>query len=217
MRRATRRMRSASASDDPPNFWTTRGADMRGILAGSRARRSPRQETRNPTRPRRFGPGYRGEHRFAAPNRATSLACASTWTAGRQLRRSPAARSTPSASRSRPPTATQFAAFRARASRADRRGHDRPARRSRPAPLLRGAGAAVRRGRHRRDRDRLLRANRRARRVAATTSTTCRTSARRRTTPGGRHRAPRPSELRETAGFAACSRSGSAWAAGSRS
>ena len=33
IRRATRRIRSASASDEPPNFCTTRGADMAGILA----------------------------------------------------------------------------------------------------------------------------------------------------------------------------------------
>ncbi len=69
------------------------------------------------------------------------------------------------------------------ARRAERRRDRDPARRPRALPLLRGAGASLRRARARCARDRLLRPDGRRRASAATTSSTCRTS--QQTTPGG--------------------------------
>ena len=63
----------------------------------------------------------------------------------------------------RRPTATQFAAFLATPDEPATTGHRHPARRARALPLLRGARAALRRARPRRDRDRLLRPHRRRR------------------------------------------------------
>ena len=151
-----------------------------------------------------------------------SARCASTSTAARRSRRSPAARS----------TATPLDADRGRRQplrrrsgrgrRADRRRRRDPARRPRPPPVLRGARPAVRGARHRRARHRLLRADGGLGAARRRTSSTCRTSPRRRG-PGSRPTsrpavdgaAGRPTATGPRRGR--CSRSASAWAAGCRS
>ena len=116
IRRATRLIRSASATDEPPNFWTTRGAGWvdigRGILpAGSR-----------PAPPPHDGRGAVDApmHTDAIDPRRHSR-CASTSTAARRSRRSPVARSTSERLDAHAPTtATASRAFRARAARPER-------------------------------------------------------------------------------------------------
>ena len=71
---------------------------------------------------------------------------------------------------------THLSAYRARAAGPDRRRDRDPAGRTRPVHVLRGAGAAVRRGGHRCGRHRLLRADGRRQRPARATSSTCPTS-----------------------------------------
>ena len=115
IRRATRLMRSAPATDEPPNFITTRGPGMRGILA----------EGLGPTPPFTIGAGARqsthpDRPRLAPPD-GDHARCASTTTPGRPSRRSPVARSTRARSPSTRPTATTSPPTS-------------PARPSRPAP-----------------------------------------------------------------------------------
>ena len=102
IRRATRLMRSASATEEPPNFWTTRGAGRSGIGAGILpcANREPRPTLR-----------WRRPHRPAEDR-----PCASTSTAGRPSSRSPAARSTRPRLTLTADDGATFAAFRARAT-----------------------------------------------------------------------------------------------------
>ncbi len=178
-----------------------------------RTRCAHRHEAAAPTRDRLrcVDPAHRGPDR-----------CASISTADRPSRRSPAARSTARGSTLTAADGNRFAAFRARAADADAGpAIADPARRPRPPPVLRGAGAAVRRARHRRARDRLVRADRRRPTSAATTSSTCRTS--QQTTWAGiaADIAAGVAALRAPTGDRparrASSRSGSAWAAGCRS
>ena len=178
MRRATRLMRSASATDEPPNFWTTREAGMSpGILpCGSRA-----------------GPTM-ADGRCRDP-------CASISTAVRRSHPSPAARSTSVARCSPRPMARAVAAFHALAAEPIRCRGRHPARRPRSPSRItkssrcgsrstastpsRSTGSAGPPGRSR----------------AATSSSTCRTS-RGRPGPGSRptsRRAWRRSAKRSTA------------------
>ena len=194
IRRATRLMRSASATDEPPNFWTTRGAYCRVI--GRRI--LPCGSAR---------PGTFGRSGAVASRRFVERRCVrrTIWrTHGRFLGRyepPPAAGERPMCFDldSRPPIApiaggaldgtslvltaddgNRFLAFRARASEPSGAGIVDPPRCPRPPPVLRGARAAVRGGGHRCRGVRLLRAERRAStRRATTRSSTSRTSRRR--------------------------------------
>ena len=147
IRRATRLMRSASATDEPPNFWTTRGAGM----AGAFYRASPVL----PEAP------YDGDHR-PLPSPGGRPMCFD------HDSRPPIAPIAGGALDAMPLVLTaadrnRFAAFRARASEPIGGRRRDPARRSRPASVLRGARPALRRARDRRAGDRLVRADRRTR------------------------------------------------------
>ena len=138
IRRATRLMRSAPATDEPPNFWTTRGLGIAGIL------------------PSRFGlPSGRPASGARYFDSKVSTLTASARTRGPAMcfdhdSRPPIAPIAGGAldgalvDADRRATATAFAAFRARPGGADRCGGRHPPRRSRPPSVLRGARPALR-------------------------------------------------------------------------
>ena len=101
--------------------------------------------------------------------------------------------------------------------RAERRGDRDPARRPRPARLLRGPRAPVRRERHRRDRHRLLRADRRHRRPRPRLRVPGAPAADDVRRQSRRHRRRDRHPARRRPASTACTPSGSAWADGCRS
>ena len=175
MRRATRLMRSASATDEPPNFMHDEGGGHGRILAEDPVPPAGR------SRPERAGPPRPTDPARDNPRPAPTIARRTNGSRVDVLRpRLPAAdpahrrrragragrrRSTPPTATGSPPTGR---------GRPSRRGRDRhPARRPRAPRLLPRARAAVRRARRRRHRDRLLRPDCRHRRARAAGSTTC--------------------------------------------
>src|SRR6266550_4787948 len=162
IRRATRRIRSASASDEPPNFCTTR-TGLAGIGAFYRAN--------SPARPLTLGAkSTAGRHSCRARlEQSIANGAPGGQTDVLRPRFSPA----DPADRGRRARLDRADPDRGRwqslhgvprpRRRAERRRHGHPAGRSRPARLLRGARPSIRRARRRRDRVRLVRANRRSR------------------------------------------------------
>ena len=198
IRRATRLMRSAPATDDPPNFMTTSGLGMAAHSSGAPAGAPPfsaepvsaayRRQSRHVLRPR-LAPAHSRDRRWRARRRGHRAH-------GR--RRQPVRR------------------VRRPCRRTHRRRDRDPARRPRARAVLRGARAAVRGARRRRDRDRLLRADRRDRRSRRRASTTRPTSRRRRMPGSAPTSRPRRPTCARSPGRPACSRPASAWAAGRR-
>ena len=145
MRRATRLMRSASATRRAAELLDDEGGLIRHRRGHSTVRESRPRRARTMTRPDpRGGPPMCFDHDSRPPIAPIAGGALDAEPPDPDGRRRHA-----------------FAAFRARADDADRRRDHHPARRARPPPVLRGAGAAVRGARHRRRRHRLLRADRR--------------------------------------------------------
>ena len=168
IRRATRLMRSAPATEEPPNFWTTRGLGIARHSTVARFELLTRADSRSA---RRY---FESKVSATASARREVAMCFDH--------------------DSRPPIApiaggaidgalveltardgNRFAAFRARPSVGGPRGGRDPPRCARPPPVLRGARPAVRGAGHGRARHRLVRPDRRAPSDAAPTSSTCRT------------------------------------------
>src|SRR4051794_13202676 len=137
IRRATRLMRSASATDEPPYFWTTRG-----LMGWDIERAFYRALPGDPADPA-VG-WHHGGHVFRPRQPA----------ADRPDRRRSARRLVPRPDRGRREPLPRIPGAR---DRADWSGDRDPARCPRPPPVLRGARPAVRGGRDRRAGVRLLR------------------------------------------------------------